>query len=80
MVTRVIAATTGAGGVGTNFGMAMDSDLLILSPELDRIEHTVNFQESIDFVLWRRSILLVGLSSSEIVLLDPNTFQVIESR
>jgi hypothetical protein len=58
----------------------MNSDFLVLNTELDRIEHTVNFDASIDFVLWRRSILLIGLSSSEIVLLNPSTFEISESR
>lgn len=58
----------------------MNSDLLVLNSTLDIVENQIEFGATIDFVLWRRSILLVGLASSSILLLNPDTFEISESR
>jgi hypothetical protein len=62
-------------------GIVLEKEFLVLEKDssLDSIRR-VKFNSTIDFVLWRRSIILVGLSSSEIVLVDPSTYEIKESK
>jgi len=75
---RVIPVATV--GSEAHFAVAMNSDLLVLNSALDHVQHQMEFDATIDFVLWRRSILLIGLSSSKIHLMNPNTYQIVETR
>jgi hypothetical protein len=66
---------------GDTVGIVLDSELLILEKNAElELKHKVSFNSAIDFILWRRSILLIGLSNSEIVLVDPRTYEIKERK
>lgn len=75
-ILQVLAATGG----GDATGIAVGNDLIVFERDKDEPSRMVHFSDPIDFMVWRRSILLVGLSSSEIILVDPNTFNFKYSR
>ncbi|CAL8075127.1 unnamed protein product [Orchesella dallaii] len=74
-VLKVVAAS----GTSDVTAIAMGCDLVIFERDKDGPVKEMHFSSHIDFVLWRRSILLVGLSSSEIILVDPNYYDVKQS-
>jgi hypothetical protein len=66
---------------GDTVGIVLDSELLILEKNAElELKYKVSFNSAIDFILWRRSILLIGLSNSEIVLVDPRTYEIKERK
>lgn len=78
---QVILVTTTAGSNSctlTNnelLGIGFGKTFLVLSRDLNGVEKSLEFDSNIDFILWRKSVLLIGLSSSEIILLSPTTFE-----
>jgi hypothetical protein len=82
----VFLATTTTGG-GSGFvggselvGVAFNRTFLVLSKDLDVVEKSMELDAPIDFLLWRKSVLLMGLASSEILLIHPVTFEKTASK
>lgn len=63
-------------GGGDITGISVGCELLAFERDKDEPSKQLHFPASVDFVVWRRSILLVGLSSSEIVLVDPSSYTI----
>lgn len=54
----------------------MGCELLAFEKDKDELSKQLHFPAMVDMVVWRRSILLIGLSTAELILIDPNTYKL----